>query len=82
MQTTKPNVVKDYAKLSKAIKEMLFEAYPYGFDKHLISFFSPFGKLISVLPYETDEYKYMIRMTRKQAMKIAMEYRGYHKQSA
>lgn len=76
MQSSKPNVVKDYSKLPSSIKENLFETYPYGFDKHLISFFSPFGKLISVLPFETEEYKYMIRMTRKQALKIILDRRN------
>ncbi len=82
MQNSKPNVVKDYAKLSRDVKENLFNVYPYGFDKHLISFFSPFGKLITVLPYETKEFKYMIRMTRKQATKIAMEWRSSMQQIA
>lgn len=82
MQNSKPNVVKDYSKLPVSIKDQLFVAYPYGFDKHLISFFSPFGKLISVLPLETEDCKYMVRMTRKQALKIAMERRAIYQQSA
>jgi hypothetical protein len=82
MQNSKPNVVKDYMKLPASIKEKLFEVYPYGFDKHLISFFSPFGKLISVLPLETEDCKYMVRMTRKQAMKIVLERRSMYKQTA
>ena len=82
MQNSKPNVVKDYSKLPVSIKDQLFESYPYGFDKHLISFFSPFGKLISVLPLETEDCKYMVRMTRKQALKIAMERRSVYQQTA
>jgi len=84
MQKTKPNVVKDYAKLPASLKSQLFDAYPFGFDKHLISFFSPKakGKLISVLPYETAEFKYMVRMTRKQALKLSMEYRESTRQIA
>lgn len=79
---TKPNVVKDYAKLPQELRLELFDAYPYGFDKHLISFFSSRGKLISVLPYETADYKYMVRMTRKQALKLSMEFRNNNLQIA
>ena len=82
MQNSKPNVVKDFSKLPASIKSQLFDKYPYGFDKHLISFFSPFGKLITVLPLETEDCKYMVRMTRKQAVKIAMEMRERYRQSA
>ena len=44
--------------------------YPHGFEKHLISFKGAKGKLISALPFETDDRHYLIRMTAAEAQNI------------
>ncbi|MEL6388970.1 MAG: hypothetical protein AAFQ02_02325 [Bacteroidota bacterium] len=67
---SKPRVVKDYEKVDPAIIHEIKRHYPYGFDKHLISFKNPKGKFVSALPYETEDRYYLIRMTREEAIAI------------
>lgn len=67
MNQSKPRVIKDYDKLDPAILEQIKLIYPYGFMDNLITFTNKDGKLISALPFETDEKYYMIRMTAEEA---------------
>ena len=67
---SKPRVVKDYNKLSKKLITQLKKKYPYGFEKHLITFKNHKNKFVSALPFESDEYHYLIKMTIAQAQKI------------
>ena len=70
---SKPKIIKEYSKIPQEIKESLKELYPYGFDKKLITFKNIKGKLVSALPYEAEDYNYLIKMTREQAQKIYRE---------
>ena len=67
---SKPRIIKDYDKIPEEIKEILRSIYPYGFDKKLITFTNHKGKLVSALPYEAEDYYYLIRMTREEAHEI------------
>ena len=67
---SKPRVVKDYDKLSEEIIEQIKLAYPYGFDKKLVTFKNVEGKFVSALPFESDDYYYLIRMTKAEAHEI------------
>jgi len=67
---SKLKVIKDYTKLDPEVKQALREAFPRGFDKHLISFKGLKGKIISGIPFETDEINYFVKMTREQALVI------------
>lgn len=70
--SSKPRVVKTYSNLDPSIVEQLKLAYQYGFDKKLTLI--PVGnKLMSALPFETEEKYYLIKMTREQAYKIVAE---------
>lgn len=68
---SKPRVVKDYEKLDPYVQDQLKVAFPYGFDRYLITFKNPTGKFVSALPYETEDRYYLIRMTRAEAISIA-----------
>lgn len=70
METVKPRIIKDYRKLDIKVQEQLKLAYPDGFSQNLIEFSNAKGELISALPFETDSFKYMIRMTGKMAKRI------------
>lgn len=59
---SKPRVIKAFSTIEDAIKEQLRSNYPYGFDKYLISFKDTAGKIISALPYETEDRYYLIKM--------------------
>ena len=66
----KIRVIKDFEKIDKEIQEQIKLVYPYGFIQNLITFTDKEGKLISALPFETDEKYYLIRMTNLQAQQI------------
>ncbi len=69
----KPRIVKDYEKLDEAIQEQIKLNYPYGFDRHLITFKNATGKFVSALPFETDDRYYLIRMSKALAQEIIEE---------
>jgi len=66
----KPRVVKDYEKLEESTLEQIKLTYPRGFEKHLIKFTNREGRLVSALPFETDEKYYLVRMTIAEAREI------------
>jgi len=68
--SSKPKVVKDYEKLSDDILEQIKLNYPRGFRKNLIKFKNAQGRLVSALPFETEEKYYLIRMTISEAVEI------------
>lgn len=70
MSSSKPRVVKDYAKLDKQVKQQIKLNYPEGFEDHLIKFKNKDGNTVSALPFETSDYYYLIRMTISQAQEI------------
>lgn len=69
----KPRVVKDFEKLDVAIQEQIKLSYPFGFERKLIKFTNQEGKLVSALPFETEEKYYLIRMTLQEAKDIVEE---------
>jgi hypothetical protein len=70
MDMNKPRIIKDYSKLPLEIQEQLKLVYPDGFSQNLIEFSNAKGELVSALPFETDDKKYMIRMSGKMAKRI------------
>ncbi len=73
----KPRIIKDYEKLSEEIVAKIKLQYPHGFEKKLILFKNSKGQLISALPFETTDYYYLIRMTRKEASEIIEQDEDY-----
>lgn len=67
MNQNKPRIIKDYDKLDVEIQEQIKLVYPYGYSHHLISFTNKEGKLVSALPFETENKYYLIRMTVREA---------------
>lgn len=70
MNKEKARVIKDYEKLDEQIREQIKLIYPNGFSQYLISFTNKEGKLVSALPFETDDKYYLVRMTLKEAKQI------------
>lgn len=70
---SKPNVIKSYNNLEPNLRSVILQKFPYGFDKHLITFTNHKNKLISALPFETTEYKFLIKMTKEEAFDIVNE---------
>lgn len=69
----KPRVLKDYDQLSEVVKEQIKLVYPKGFTDHLVSYVNKEGENKKALPFETEEYYYLIRMNAVLAEKIIEE---------
>jgi len=69
----KPRIIKDFEKLTEEIVAQIKLEYPFGFEKKLILFKNKDGKFVSALPFETEDYYYLLRMTANQAQKIVEE---------
>ncbi len=52
-------------------------AYPTGFVAHLVQYTNQEGKLVSALPFETEDTYYLIRMTAQEAKRIVSEDEDY-----
>ncbi len=70
MSKSKPRVLKDYNKLSEDLKEQIKLLYSTGYSKNLVMYTDREGKLVSALPFETEDYYYLIKMTKSEAMRI------------
>lgn len=70
MSRGKPNVIKDFEKLDPQIQEQIKLSYPQGFSQHLVTFTNMDGKVVSALPFETEDRNYLVRMTINQAVEI------------
>ncbi|MCD6091347.1 MAG: hypothetical protein J7J72_07585 [Bacteroidales bacterium] len=66
----KKRVIKDYEKLTEEIREQIKLAYPSGFSQNLIRFTNKDRKRVSVLPFETEDIYYLVRMTMYEAQTI------------
>ena len=67
---SKPKVIKDYDKLTEDVVEQIKLVYPMGFTSHLISFTNRHGEKRKGLPFETEKYYYLIRMSEAKAKAI------------
>ena len=68
--SNKPRLVKDYDKLPLDIQGQIKLNYPQGFAGSLITYIDAKGKVVSALPYETDDFYYLVRMTLSEAYDI------------
>ena len=70
MIQNKPRIIKDFEKLDVSLQEQIKLLYPKGFSENLITFNNREGKLVSALPFETDDHYYLIKMTAYEAQQI------------
>lgn len=70
MAVNKPRIIKDYNKLDKELQQQIKLVYADGFADNLIHFFDKNGIKITVLPFETEDRYYMLRMTENEAVQI------------
>ncbi|MFV0590670.1 MAG: hypothetical protein ACK5M7_04745 [Draconibacterium sp.] len=73
MTSSKPRVIKDYNKLEKELQQQIKLIYADGFAENLIHFFDKNGQKITVLPFETEDKYYMLRMTENEAVALVDE---------
>ncbi len=67
---SKPKVIKDYEKLTEEVKEQIKLVYPMGYLSHLVTFTNREGEKKKGLPFETEDYYYLIRMSEAKAEAI------------
>jgi len=67
---TKPRVVKDYDKLPTDTQTQIKMQYPFGFADHLVTYTNSKGVIVSALPFEAEDFYYLVRMTREEAYEI------------
>ena len=77
MAQNKPRVIKDFEKLDVALQGQIKLLYPKGFTDHLITFNNREGKLVSALPFETDDYYYLVKITAAEVKQVADEDADY-----
>jgi len=73
----KKRIVKDYDKLSEDVIAKVKKAYPRGYVAHLINYTDINGNRVSALPFETEEFYYLIRMTIQEARQIIKDDEDY-----
>lgn len=69
----KKRLVKDYDALPEDIIKSVKLKYPTGYEQHLVTYADKEGKIVSALPFETDEIYYLIRMTIQEAKRLMRE---------
>jgi len=71
---SKPKVLKTLDKLDPEILKKIIAEHPYGFDKKLLTIPHPNpgkkGKLITVMPFETEQFSYLVIITLKEAQNL------------
>ncbi len=77
MTIQKPKVIKSYTKLDKDLQQQIKLIYADGFAENLIHFFDKNGIKITVLPFETQDKYYMIRMTEGEAVALVDDDEDY-----
>lgn len=63
--------------MDEALQEQVKLTYPNGFVDHLIRFTNKDGKLVSALPFETDDKYYLVRMTATEAKELIRDDNDY-----
>ena len=69
-KVNKPRILKDYDKLPLDVQGQIKINYPQGFSGNLITYINAKGKVVSALPYETEDHYYLVRMTFEEANNI------------
>jgi hypothetical protein len=69
----KKRIVKDYDNLPEEVLNQVKVEYPEGFAQNLITYTNSEGRIVSALPFDTEEIYYLIRMTEEEAEKIIEE---------
>ncbi|MFY0625603.1 MAG: hypothetical protein JXR07_04880 [Reichenbachiella sp.] len=78
--SSKPREFKEFDALDTSLQERVKLFYPEGFEQNLIRFTNPKGKYVSVLPFETEDKYYLIRMSMEEALEIIEEDDDYNEE--
>jgi hypothetical protein len=59
----KKRVIVDHKNISNDLISLLMEKHPYGYDDAVIKFKNAKGETVSAVPIETDDAKYLIKVS-------------------
>ncbi|MDZ7876413.1 MAG: hypothetical protein U5L45_02020 [Saprospiraceae bacterium] len=60
---SRPKLLKDLDKLPKDVQAAIKAEYPNGFSHKLVSYTTPKGEKVLALPFDTEEFAYLVRVT-------------------
>ncbi|MCO5230490.1 MAG: hypothetical protein M9958_04960 [Chitinophagales bacterium] len=60
---TKRKVIVDYKNVPDEVLQKLAEKYPHGYNKAIIKFQNAKGETVSVVPIETDDTSYLVKVS-------------------
>ena len=58
----KKRVIVDYKNVTQNILAMFTDLYPYGYEDDIIKFKNAKGEMVTAVPIETDDTKYLIKV--------------------
>ncbi len=61
MAKSKPRVIKNFEKLDEKLRAAIAERFPDGYTSYIQMFDIGGGKFMSALPFETEEFNYLIK---------------------
>jgi DNA-directed RNA polymerase subunit delta len=70
---SKKRLVKNYDTLPEDILQAVKAKYPTGYEQHLITYRDKDNKIVSALPFETEDIYYLIRMTVQEAKRLVRD---------
>ncbi|MBI1317223.1 hypothetical protein GC167_10280 [bacterium] len=66
----KRRVIVDYRNITQELLELLTTTYPYGYDDAVVRFKNAKGELVSSVPLETDDTRYLVKVSMELDRKV------------
>ncbi len=58
----KKRVIVDYKNITQELLQLFTSTYPYGYDDFVVRFKNAKGELVSSVPLETEDTKYLVKV--------------------
>jgi len=66
----KRRVIVDYRNITQELLELLTTTYPYGYDDAVVRFKNAKGEMVSSVPLETDDTRYLVKVSMELDRKV------------
>ena len=70
MQPEKKRVIVDYKNITNELLDLLNTTYPDGYEDAVIRFKNAKDEMVSAVPLETDDAKYLVKVSVQLAAKL------------
>lgn len=68
--SSKPRIIKEFHQLPDEVQDFIKYSFPNGFHNQLVEYIDKGKKKKKALPFETDEFYYLVRMSVQEAKGI------------